>query len=289
MGKYVIGIGEALWDMLPGGKKLGGAPANFAYHASQFGLEGMAVSAIGHDQLGEEIVEALEAHALPYHLDRVDFPTGTVQVTLDAQGVPQYEIKQDVAWDNLPYTKELAAIAADCRAVCFGSLAQRSAVSRESIGWFLDAVPEDCLKVFDINLRQHFYCKEVLEESFRRCSILKIKDEELAVVASLFGYADMATEGLCQSLMKDYSLQMLILTCGTNGSYVFYQGGMSFLETPKVQVADTVGAGDAFTGAFIGSILNGKTVPEAHETAVKVSAYVCTQEGAMPKVPEALK
>lgn len=289
MGKYVIGIGEALWDMLPGGKKLGGAPANFAYHASQFGLEGMAVSAIGHDQLGEEIVEALEAHALPYHLDRVDFPTGTVQVTLDAQGVPQYEIKQDVAWDNLPYTKELAAIAADCRAVCFGSLAQRSAVSRESIGWFLDAVPEDCLKVFDINLRQHFYCKEVLEESFRRCSILKINDEELAVVASLFGYADMATEGLCQSLIKDYSLQMLILTCGTNGSYVFYQGGMSFLETPKVQVADTVGAGDAFTGAFIGSILNGKTVPEAHETAVKVSAYVCTQEGAMPEVPEALK
>ena len=289
MGKYVIGIGEALWDMLPGGKKLGGAPANFAYHASQFGLEGMAVSAIGHDQLGEEIVEALEAHALPYHLDRVDFPTGTVQVTLDAQGVPQYEIKQDVAWDNLPYTKELAAIAADCRAVCFGSLAQRSAVSRESIGWFLDAVPEDCLKVFDINLRQHFYCKEVLEESFRCCSILKINDEELTVVASLFGYADMSTEGLCQSLMKDYSLQMLILTCGTNGSYVFYQGGMSFLETPKVQVADTVGAGDAFTGAFIGSILNGKTVPEAHETAVKVSAYVCTQEGAMPKVPEALK
>ena len=289
MGKFVIGIGEALWDMLPGGKKLGGAPANFAYHASQFGLEGMAVSAIGHDQLGEEIVEALEAHALPYHLDRVDFPTGTVQVTLDAQGIPQYEIKQDVAWDNLPYTKELAAIAADCRAVCFGSLAQRSTASRESIGWFLDVVPEDCLKVFDINLRQHFYCKEVLEESFRRCNILKINDEELTVVDRLFGYAGLATEELCQSLMKDYSLQMLILTCGTNGSYVFYQGGMSFLDTPKVQVADTVGAGDAFTGAFIGSILNGKTVPEAHETAVKVSAYVCTQEGAMPKVPEALK
>jgi sugar/nucleoside kinase (ribokinase family) len=119
MGKFVIGIGEALWDMLPEGKKLGGAPANFAYHASQFGHEAIAVSAIGQDKLGEEIVEALEEHRLPYHLDRVEYPTGTVQVTLDAQGVPQYEIKTDVAWDNIPYTKELAALAADCKAVCF--------------------------------------------------------------------------------------------------------------------------------------------------------------------------
>lgn len=289
MGKYVIGIGEALWDMLPGGKKLGGAPANFAYHARQFGLEGMTISAIGHDALGEEIVEALEAHALPYHLNRVDYPTGTVQVTLDAQGVPQYEIKKDVAWDNIPYTKELAAIAADCKAVCFGSLAQRSAVSRETIGWFLDAVPEDCLKVFDINLRQNFYCKEVLEESFRRCDILKINDEELETISHLFEYPNLTLEEKCLLIIKQYKLQMLILTCGTNGSYVFYDGGMSFLKTPKVQVADTVGAGDSFTGSFIGSILNGKTIPEAHKTAVEVSAYVCTCEGAMPQIPESLK
>jgi len=289
MGQYVIGIGEALWDMLPGGKKLGGAPANFAYHARQFGLEGMAVSAIGHDALGEEIVEALEAHSLPYHLDRVDEPTGTVQVTLDAQGVPQYEIKTDVAWDNIPYTKELAAIAAECRAVCFGSLAQRSAVSRETIGWFLDAVPQDCLKVFDINLRQDFYNADVLEESFRRCDILKINDEELETVSRLFEYPSLPLEEKCRLIIRKYGLQMLILTCGTDGSYVFYDGGMSFLETPKVQVADTVGAGDSFTGAFIGSILNGKTVPEAHQTAVRVSAYVCTREGAMPEIPDSLK
>jgi len=289
MGQYVIGIGEALWDMLPGGKKLGGAPANFAYHARQFGLEGMAVSAIGHDALGEEIVEALEAHSLPYHLDRVDEPTGTVQVTLDAQGVPQYEIKTDVAWDNIPYTKELAAIAAECRAVCFGSLAQRSAVSRETIGWFLDAVPQDCLKVFDINLRQDFYNADVLEESFRRCDILKINDEELDTVSRLFEYPSLPLEEKCRLIIRKYGLQMLILTCGTDGSYVFYDGGMSFLETPKVQVADTVGAGDSFTGAFIGSILNGKTVPEAHQTAVRVSAYVCTREGAMPEIPDSLK
>ena len=289
MGKFVIGIGEALWDMLPEGKKLGGAPANFAYHACQFGLEGMAVSAIGQDSLGEEIVEALEAHHLPYHLDRVEYPTGTVQVTLDQQGVPQYEIKTDVAWDNIPYTKELAALAADCKAVCFGSLAQRNAVSRESIGLFLQAVPKDCLKVFDINLRQDFYNREVLEESFHRCDILKINDEELVVISRMFELPGLSLEEKCRSLIKTYNLQMLILTCGVNGSYVFYEGGMSFLDTPKVTVADTVGAGDSFTGAFVGSLLSGKTVPEAHETAVKVSAYVCTQSGAMPEVPDTLK
>lgn len=289
MGKFVIGIGEALWDMLPEGKKLGGAPANFAYHASQFGLEGLAVSAIGQDKLGEEIVEALEEHHLPYHLDRVEYPTGTVQVTLDSRGVPQYEIKTGVAWDNIPYTKELADLAKQCQAVCFGSLAQRSPVSRESIGLFLDAVPEDCLKVFDINLRQDFYSKEVLEASFRRCDILKINDEELVVMARLFNLPGLALEEKCRYLIKEYKLKMLILTCGVNGSYVFYEGGMSFLDTPKVQVADTVGAGDSFTGAFVGSLLTGKPVTEAHETAVKVSAFVCTQSGAMPIVPDNLK
>lgn len=289
MGKFVIGIGEALWDMLPEGKKLGGAPANFAYHASQFGLEGMAVSAIGHDALGDEIVEALEEHHLPYHLDRVEYPTGTVQVTLDSQGVPQYEIKTDVAWDNIPYTRELAQIAADTRAVCFGSLAQRNAISRESIGYFLDAVPGDCLKVFDINLRQDFYDKEVLESSFRRCNILKINDEELVVLARLLELPGLALEEKCRYLIRTYDLSMLILTCGVNGSYVFYEGGMSFLDTPKVVVADTVGAGDSFTGAFVGSLLSGKTIPQSHETAVKVSAFVCTQSGAMPVVPDELK
>ena len=288
MGKYVIGLGEALWDMLPEGKKLGGAPANFAYHVRQFGLEGIAVSAIGHDTLGEEIVEDFEAHQLPYNLSRVDFPTGTVQVTLDQKGVPQYEIKTGVAWDNIPFTDDLRALAKDCKAVCFGSLAQRSEVSRATIGAFLDTVPEDCLKVFDINLRQNFYNAEVLEESFRRCDILKINDEELDIVARMFDYAGLDLEDKCRTIMKDYGLRMLILTCGTNGSSIFYDGGMSFLETPKVEVADTVGAGDSFTGAFIGSLLQGKTVPEAHRTAVKVSAFVCTQKGAMPLVPETL-
>ena len=289
MGKYVIGLGEALWDMLPEGKKLGGAPANFAYHARQFGEEGLAVSAIGHDALGEELVGQLEEHNLPYHLSRVDYPTGTVQVTLDAQGVPQYEIKTDVAWDNIPFDEELRALAADCKAVCYGSLAQRSPVSRATIQAFLKATPVNCLKVFDINLRQSFYTKEVLEESFRSCDILKINDEELVVISRLFDIPGLGLDEKCWFIYKQYGLKMLILTCGTNGSYVFYEGGMSYQVTPKVEVADTVGAGDSFTGSFIGSILQGKSVPVAHETAVKVSAFVCTQAGAMPIVPSELK
>lgn len=289
MDRLVIGIGEALWDMLPEGKKLGGAPANFAFHAGQFGLESMAVSAIGLDPLGEEIAKELEEHGLPFHLDRIDYPTGTVQVTLDSNGIPRYEIKEDVAWDKIPYTKELADLAGRAQAVCFGSLAQRNPVSRETIGWFLDAVPEDCLKVFDINLRQSFYSKEIIEDSLRRCDILKINDEELEIVKEMFGLEDLPTEGLCRSIIDEYGLKMLILTCGVNGSHVFSGYVSSFIETPKVNVADTVGAGDSFTGAFVASILKGKTVREAHEAAVKVSAFVCTQSGAMPVIPEDLK
>ncbi len=150
-------------------------------------------------------------------------------------------------------------------------------------------MPKDCLKVFDINLRQDFYSKEVLEASFHCCDILKINDEELVVISRLFELPGLSLEEKCRSLIKTYNLQMLILTCGVNGSYVFYEGGLSFLDTPKVKVADTVGAGDSFTGAFVGSLLGGKTVPEAHQTAVRVSAYVCTQSGAMPVVPDSLK
>ena len=288
MGKYIVGIGEVLWDVFPTGRKLGGAPANFAYHVSQFGLEGLAVSAVGRDALGEETLDALDGHGLHFHMDRVEEPTGTVQVTLDEKGIPQYEIKTGVAWDNIPFTKELAEIAARTGAVCFGSLAQRSPVSRETIGWFLDAVPGDCLKVFDINLRQQFYTREVLEESMERADILKINEEEILVVASMFGIHGGA-EDICRELMKRFRLDIVILTCGAVGSYVFHGGGMSYLDTPKVKVADTVGAGDSFTGAFVACILAGRSVEDAHKTAVEVSAYVCTRTGAMPPLPEEIR
>ena len=287
----VIGLGEALWDVLPEGKKLGGAPANFAYHASQFGLKGLAVSAIGHDRLGDEIIEALDAKGLQYYIERLDYPTGTVQVTLDEKGIPQYEIKTDVAWDNIPYTDQLDAMAKQCRAVCFGSLAQRHAVSRETINRFLDTMPEDDgqLKIFDINLRQQFFTKEILKNSFRKCNVLKINDEELLVVAKMFDIESTDFEVICRELLAEYQLKMLILTCGVDGSYIITEHITSFQPTPKVEVADTVGAGDSFTGSFCAAILNGLPITQAHELAVKVSAFVCTQQGAMPVLPEELK
>ncbi|WP_346711718.1 carbohydrate kinase [Phocaeicola plebeius] len=285
----VVGIGEALWDVLPEGKKIGGAPANFAYHVSQFGLDGRAVSAVGDDKLGAEILENFYEKNLHCMIEKVPYPTGTVQVELDAEGVPCYDIKEGVAWDNIPYTPALEGLAQQATAVCFGSLAQRSVVSRETINKFLDAMPEDSLKVFDINLRQGFYTKEVLCNCFQKCNVLKINDEELVTVSRMFGYPGIDLQDKCWILLAKYNLKMLILTCGVNGSYVFTPGNVSFVETPKVNVADTVGAGDSFTATFVASILKGKTVREAHELAVEVSAFVCTQNGAMPEFPLYLK
>ena len=284
----VIGIGEALFDVLPEGKKLGGAPANFAYHVSQFGLNSCAVSAMGDDELGKELEKELNDHHLNYQIDKVAYPTGTVQVSLDANGIPCYDIKEGAAWDNIPYTPALEELAKNCTAACFGSLAQRNEVSRNTIYRFLDNMPkeEGILKIFDINLRQGFYNKNIITESIKRCNILKINDEELITVSRIFGYPGIDLENKCWLLLGKYNLKMLILTCGVNGSYVFTPGEVSFIETPKVEVADTVGAGDSFTGAFVASILKGKSVKEAHELAVKVSAFVCTQNGAMPVLPD---
>jgi len=284
-------MGEALWDVLPEGKKIGGAPANFAYHVSQFGLESCVVSAVGDDKLGKEILDTFEARRLNYLIETVPYPTGTVQVELDAEGVPMYDIKEGVAWDNIIFNEELEDLAKKTRSVCFGSLAQRSVVSRDTINRFLDTMPDgpgQC-KIFDVNLRQGFYTREILCESMKRCNILKINDEELVTVSRMFGYPGIDLQDKCWILLAKYNLKMLILTCGVNGSYVFTPGEISFVETPRVEVADTVGAGDSFTATFVAAILKGKSVPEAHRLAVKVSAFVCTQNGAMPVLPEELK
>jgi len=291
MKRYIVGLGEVLWDMLPEGKKIGGAPANFAYHAGQFLGSGatIAISAVGKDSLAEETIENLKKNSLNFLLPEVDYPTGTVQVTLDDYGVPTYDIKENVAWDNIPLTDEMKEIAKNSRAVCFGSLAQRNIVSRNTIHKFLELTPKDCLKIFDINLRQNFYTKEVIEESFKRCNILKINDEELVQIGRIFGSKNLNLKDDCRNLLQTYNLDMLILTCGVNGSYVFSGNEMSFQETPQVNVADTVGAGDSFTGTFCANILSGKDFRDAHASAVTVSAYVCTQKGAMPKIPNELK
>lgn len=289
MKNYIVGLGEILWDVLPEGKKLGGAPANFAYHASQFGMNGLAVSAIGRDSLGDEILNKLSGKNLHYQLEKVEFPTGTVQVTLDKNGIPNYDICQGVAYDNIPWTPDMEAIAKETQAVCFGTLAQRDAVSRSTILQFLDTMPVDSVKIYDINLRQHWYTKEIIEDSLQRSTILKINDEELVVVREMMGQQALDTVEFCRYLLDTYALKLVILTCGVEGSYVVTVNECLFQGTPKVEVADTVGAGDSFTSAFCVAYLKQLPLAQAHKLAVDVSAYVCTQSGAMPELPAELK
>ena len=260
MKNTVVGLGEILWDVFPERKVLGGAPANFAYHVSQFGFNGYAVSAIGGDLLGKEILKSLEEKELNYIIEKTDFPTGTVKVQLDGRGVPTYEISENVAWDNIPFSSRIENLAKNTNTVCFGSLAQRSEVSRATIHKFLDLMPAESLKVFDINLRLK------IAEMFN----LQGSDEEV-----------------CKHLLEKYNLKFLILTQGTRGSYVFTPNEKSFLGTPKVTIADTVGAGDSFTAAFVASYLNGRSIAQSHQLAVEVSAYVCQQHGAMPRLADA--
>ncbi len=288
----VVGMGEALWDVLPDGKKIGGAPANFAFHAGQAGMDSRVVSAVGNDALGEEALATLEGKGLNIEaVARVDFPTGVVNVSLGEQGIPQYDICEGVAWDNIPFTPALANLASQAQAVCWGSLAQRNEVSRKTIFSFLDAMPSDeaRLKVFDINLRQQFYTLEIIEASCRRANVLKINDEELVLVSEMLRLGAGSPEVLCRSLMERYGLRILVLTCGANGSYVFTPVETSYRVTPKVQVADTVGAGDSFTATLVGELLRNTPVGVAHEHAVEVAAYVCTQQGAMAEWPDSLR
>ncbi len=290
MERYIVGLGEILWDVLPEGKQVGGAPGNFAYHTSQFGFNGAVVSAVGEDKLGDELLENIRDKGIGEFIQRVEYPTGTVQVRLDNNGIPMYEIREGVAWDNILFTPKIEQLAKQCQVAVFGSLAQRSAVTRETIYQFLDAMPEgeDHYKIFDINLRQGFYTKQSIEESMRRCNIMKINDEELVAIGRIFGTSGIDLQDKCWKLIETYGFKILILTCGVNGSYVFTSHSVSFVATPKVEVADTVGAGDSFTATFIASVLRGASIRDAHLHAVRVSAYICTQHGAMPKLPENL-
>ena len=279
--KVIVGIGEILWDMLPSGKALGGAPANFAYHATRLGEEGWAVSAIGDDVLGREIMDIVTEKRLKNVISITDKPTGTVQVELDARGVPTYTIMEGVAWDHIPFTPEMEALAQRADAVCFGSLVQRMA-SRESVLRFLRATRPETLKVFDINLRQHYYTREVLEESLRIADILKINDEEIRIVADMFGLGgdDVAVS---RALIDRYALRLVILTKGAEGSEVITADDTLPQPAGEAEVVDTVGAGDSFTAAFVVAYLRGKSLADAQRLASDTAAYVCSRKGAMPE------
>lgn len=279
----MVGIGELLWDVFGENRTLGGAPANFAYHVHRFGLPSIVVSAVGHDSLGDESIAILRDKGLQTLITRDSHPTGQVIVRTDSAGIPQYHIEENTAWDHIPFTNRMQQLAAQTRAVCFGSLAQRSEVSRSTITAFLDAIPhnEERLIVFDANLRQHYYTPELLKDSIRRCNILKINDEEIDIVAAAAGADGADIAGKAQSILTLHQLQAVIVTCGTKGSLIQTASESSWLDTPKVEVVDTVGAGDSFTGAFVAALLQGRTLRQAHELAVETAAITCAKRGAM--------
>ena len=284
--KKILGIGELVWDVFPEGKQLGGAPVNFAFFAKELGAEAYPVAALGTDELGDEAIQMLKPSGLSLDfIQRNSLDTSRVLVTTDENGVPQYEIVENVAWDAMECNTEVLALASEADVICWGSLAQRSEKSRESILAILDAAPETCLMVFDINIRQKFYTAEVIEESLKRADILKLNEDELPIVCELFGIEGTQAEQISQ-IIERYDLKNVIFTQGAVCSEVYDVAGLvSRMDTPKVEVADTVGAGDSFTATYVTSILLGKTPLQAHEMAVKVAAFVCTQNGAINPLP----
>lgn len=289
MPERIVALGEVLFDCFPSGERLlGGAPANCVFHACQTGMEGVVISAVGKDALGDEAIRLLEKKGLTLCLQRVDHPTGQVLVTVDEKGDCSYEIALGSAWDNIPLTPEALSLADSCRAVTVGSLAQRCEVSRSTIQAFLKraAAREDCLVVFDINLRQQYYSLEVIEETLFLSGILKINDEELSVLARLMDEENLQEAAFCRHLIQTYNLRMVILTMGSGGSKVYTMSDVTYAEAEKVDVVSTVGAGDAFTGVFISSLLKGKTIEMAQKLATRCAAFVCRHAGAMPEFPE---
>jgi fructokinase len=279
----IVGIGELLWDVFPGGKKAGGAPVNFVYHANRLGAEGYAISAVGNDLSGTEILQELEKYHIGHCIETIEHPTGSVLVEL-TNGKPTYTIIEGVAWDYIPLTQEAIDLVKRADAICFGTLAQRFSVSRDTISTLLTYAPENALRFFDINLRQHYYSKELTEACLEKANVFKINDEELEVIAPMFGRKG-NTDDICRWFMDAYRLRYLVLTAGSEYSTIYGKEEKSSIPTPQVTVADTVGAGDAFSGAFVCSVLTGDSLQEAHRKAVAIAAYVCTKNGAWPPYP----
>lgn len=286
----IVGIGEILWDILPEGKKLGGAPANFSYHAKELGTNGIIVSCVGDDDLGKEIIDNLEELGLTdeYLSVNRDYPTGTVSVKLDEERKPEYTIHENVAWDFIPLKSKLIDLANTADAVGFGTLAQRSKLSRNTIRDFLNATKSNCIHVFDINLRQSYYNKEIIEDLLTITDLLRLNDEELPELAEMFDLKGKESDQLSELLGK-FSLQLITLTKGERGSRLYNGKEDSRHHGYSIDVVDTVGAGDAFTAAVTLGFLKGIPLDEVNDYANKTAAFVCSKKGATPELSASLK
>ena len=280
----IIGIGELVWDMLPAGRQLGGAPVNFAYWCNRLGAEGYPVSAVGDDEPGETALGMLAEAGLDLgYIQHNTWPTGRVEVSLSGAGIPEYDIVEQVAWDALTADTRTLELVARADAVCWGSLAQRSACSRNAIAALLDAAAPHCLKVFDINIRQQWYSREIIQNSLSKADVLKLNEDELPLLVELFDIGASGPEAVTR-LLERFGLRYVIYTAGASHSEIHTAEGLvSRLATPKVYVVDTVGAGDSFSAAFITSLLQGEEISNCHRNAVETAALVCTLHGAIPR------
>ena len=289
MSYSAVGIGELLWDIFPNGKELGGAPANFAYHFSALGGEGLIVSCLGVDSPGDEILKRLETLSLTSRYIAIDagHPTGTVTVDVGVEGEPSFTIHENVAWDFIPYSPLLTELGTNIDAISFGTLAQRSEVSRATIQALIKQLPRSTLRLFDINLRQTFYSREVIEWSLEACNILKLNESELQVLSRLLQMqGDEMT--LLNDLSRRFNLEIIALTRGAKGSILFNRGTVSVHDGIKTDVVDTVGSGDAFAAALLSGILSGIELDTINGYANRLASYICSQQGATPRLPDDL-
>lgn len=280
-----MGLGEVLFDLLPSGPRLGGAPANFAYTASRLGISAALVSAVGRDAMGKKARRLLEEKGLALFLAETDCPTGHVNVSFREGGIPSYTFAADPAYEAIPYTAELAELAGKADLCCFGTLAQYGPLTRETARRFLQEMRPESRRVFDVNLRGHFYSREGIEDLLDLAGAVKCNEEELPLLCGFAGLGDASPEAY-RAYLAARGISCFIYTEGAKGSTVFLEGERSFLAAPKEHAADTVGAGDSFTAAFFAGLLQGLSLRQAHALAAYVSAYVCTREGGMPDFPK---
>lgn len=283
----VVGLGEVLWDVYPDEAHFGGAPANFACHSASLGADAWMVSAVGTDDLGDRALDSLRQRNVRCQSVIRDsvHRTGQVLVTLDAKGQASYEFASDTAWDHLPWSEQLTSLADSCRAVCFGTLAQRSPVSRQTIRRFVKATSASTLRVFDVNLRQRFYDADIVKDSLALANVLKLNEEELPIVTELCGIDAKDSRDALAELIDRYELRLAALTCGPKGALLVTGAEASWCAAPPTEVIDTVGAGDAFTAALVVDFMRGLPLTEMNAHANAVASFVCSHPGATAALP----
>lgn len=286
----VIGIGEALWDLLPSGPQLGGAPANFAFHARQLGAAAQVITRVGNDDYGHRIIACFADMNIHGGTVQIDdrLPTGTAGIILGSDGAARFTLRDNVAWDGLQLTDAALRTVCDANAICFGTLAQRNPSAAAAIQQLVAATPAGCLRVLDINLRQGFYSRELIKRSLELATIVKLNDHELTILSDLFHLTGDTCHQV-EQLADQFGQQLVALTRGENGSALFQAGHWSDLPGSSIKISDTIGAGDSFTATMVMGLLNGVSLEEIHRIAAAVANYVCTCPGAMPVLPESLR